>query len=210
MDRIALQGKTEVSVRSVNRIAALWIACVLMAISSVAAKEPSTPIDLRDVNGVEHRQSEWESKRAVVIFFTTVQCPLSNGYVPEMNRIQKDYASRGVAFYAVEADPTIADNEVRKHAKDFQIAFPMLLDKRQSLVRLSGATATPEVAVLSNKGTLLYLGRIDNRAEDIDKRRTIITEHDLRDALDAVLAGRAAPRAKGNIVGCAINLVPLK
>ena len=163
-------------------------------------------VDLRDVDGVEHRQAEWGSKRAVVIFFTTTECPLSNGYIPEMNRLQKEYAARNVAFYAVEVDTTIADRDVRKHAKDFEIAYPVLIDKRQTLVRLTGATATPEVAVLSNKGTVLYLGRIDNRVEDFDQHRNVVTEHNLRDALDAVLAGRAAPHATTKVVGCAIPM----
>jgi len=164
----------------------------------------SQTINLRDVDGVEHRQTEWESKRAVVIFFTTTECPLSNGYIPEMNRLQKEYAARNVAFYAVEVDTTIADRDVRNHAKDFAIAYPVLIDKQQTLVRLTGATATPEVAVLSNKGALLYIGRIDNRVEDFDQHRNVITEHDLRNALDAVLAGRTVPPASTKIVGCAI------
>lgn len=163
-------------------------------------------LDVRDIDGVEHRQAEWESKRAVVVFFTTTECPLSNGYIPEMNRLQKEYAPRNIAFYAVEVDTTIADRDIRKHAKDFGIAYPVLIDKRQTLVRLAGATATPEVAVLSSKGTVLYLGRIDNRVEDFDQRRNVVTEHNLRDALDAVLAGRPVPRASTKVVGCAIPM----
>ena len=163
-------------------------------------------VNLRDVDGVEHRQIEWDSKRAIVIFFTTTECPLSNAYIPEMNRLQKEYAARNVAFYAVEVDTTIADRDVRNHAKDFGIAYPVLIDKQQTLVRLTGATATPEVAVLSNKGAVLYIGRIDNRVEDFDQHRNVITEHDLRNALDAVLAGRTIPRASANVVGCAIPL----
>jgi thiol-disulfide isomerase/thioredoxin len=175
---------------------------VLLAGRSTAGQS----VNLRDVDGVEHRQSEWESRRAVVIFFTTTECPLSNGYIPEMNRLQKEYASRNVAFYAVEVDTSIADRDVRKHARDFQIAYPVLIDKRQTLVRHAGATATPEVAVLSNKGAVLYLGRIDNRVEDFDQRRNVVTEHDLRDALDAVLAGRPAPHTTTKVVGCAIPM----
>jgi thiol-disulfide isomerase/thioredoxin len=163
-------------------------------------------VNLRDVDGVEHRQTEWDSKRAIVIFFTTTECPLSNVYIPEMNRLQKEYAVRNVAFYAVEVDTTIADRDVRNHAKDFGIAYPVLIDKQQTLVRLTGATATPEVAVLSNKGAVLYIGRIDNRVEDFDQHRNVITEHDLRNALDAVLAGRTVPHASTKVVGCAIPL----
>lgn len=162
---------------------------------------------LRDVDGMEHRQSEWVNKRAIAIFYKTVDCPLSNSYVPEMNRLRQEYAARGVAFYAVEADTTLDLAEVRRHAKEFGFTFPVLIDKRQILAHLSGATATPEVAVLSSGGKVLYLGRIDNRVEDFDKHRNVITEHDLRDALDAVLAGRPVAHPTTKVVGCAINFV---
>jgi Redoxin len=143
----------------------------------------------------------------VVVFFTTTDCPISNSYVPEMNRIRGEYANRGVAFYAVQTDTTIPDAEVRKHAKEFGFTFPVLLDSKQTLVQLAGATATPEAAVLSGDGAVLYLGRIDNRVVDFDKRRPAATQSDLRNALDAVLAGKAVPVSRTDVIGCAINFV---
>jgi len=162
---------------------------------------------LRDVDGVEHRQTEWAGKRAVVLYFKTVDCPLSNGYVPEMNRLRQEYGAKGIGFYAVEADTTLATADVRRHAKDFGFTFPVLIDRRQVLAHLSGAGVTPEVAVLSSTGKVLYLGRIDNRVEDFDKRRNIVTQHELRDALDAVLGGRSVPNPRTRAIGCAINYV---
>ena len=162
---------------------------------------------LRDTAGAIHDQTEWTKSRAVVLFFTTIDCPLSNSYVPEMNRIRTDYANRGVAFYAVQADTTVPDAEVRKHASEFGFTFPVLLDPKQLLVRLAGATATPEAAVLSSDGQILYLGRIDNRVVDFDKRRPAATEPDLRNAIDAVLAGKPVARPRTDVVGCGINLV---
>ena len=162
---------------------------------------------LRDTAGAIHDQTEWTKSRAVVLFFTTIDCPLSNSYVPEMNRIRADYTKRGVAFYAVQTDTTIPDAEVRKHATEFGFTFPVLLDPKQLLVRLAGATATPEAAVLSSDGQILYLGRIDNRVVDFDKRRPAATEPDLRNAIDAVLAGKPVARPRTDVVGCGINLV---
>jgi hypothetical protein len=63
------------------------------------------------------------------------------------------------------------------------------------------------VAVLSATGEVLYLGRIDNRIEDFDKRRTVTTEFDLKDALDAILAGKTVARPRTTAVGCGINMV---
>lgn len=179
----------------------------LILMLAFAAPAAQLQFALRDVDGVEHRQSEWANKRGIVLFFKTTECPLSNGYVPEMNRLRQEYSARGVAFYAVEADTTLNVTDVRKHAKDFGFTFPVLIDKQQVLVRLTRATTTPEVAVLSSAGKVLYLGRIDNRVEDFDKRRTVVTEHDLRDALDAVLAGKPVPHPTTKTIGCAINYV---
>ena len=72
------------------------------------------------------------------------------------------FAARGVAFYGVQGDATIADSDVRRHVKDYAYKFPYLFDPTESLASYTGATATPEAAVLSPEGQLLYLGRIDN------------------------------------------------
>jgi peroxiredoxin len=162
---------------------------------------------LRDTSGVIHTPEEWNGKKAIVVFFTTTDCPLSNNDVPEMNRTRRDFQARGVAFYAVQADTTIADADVLQHAKDYQFSFPVLFDPHQILVKMTGATTIPSAAVLAPDGTLLYLGRIDNRVEDFNIRRQEPTKFDLREALDAVLAGKPVPHPRTNAFGCAINPV---
>lgn len=66
-------------------------------------------------------------------------------------------------------------------------------------------TTTPEAAVLTAGGELLYLGRIDNRLEDLGKQRVQVTEFNLRDTLEAILAGKPVPRARTRALGCAIT-----
>jgi len=161
-------------------------------------------VALSDTEGKVHTAAEWEGKRAVVLLFVTTDCPLSNGYVPEFNRLAAAYAGKGIVFYAVQGDATIAADEVRLHVKEFGYRFPYLLDPQESLATITGATTTPEAAVLSPGGELLYLGRIDNRLEDYGKRRIQVTEFDLRDALDAIVSGRAVPRPRTKPFGCAI------
>ncbi len=161
-------------------------------------------LSLADSEGKVHTVAEWAGKRAVVLLFVTTDCPLSNAYVPELNRMERAYARQGVVFYAVQGDATIATEEVRQHVKEFGYGFPYLLDPQESLATYTGATATPEAAMLSPSGELLYLGRIDNRVEDYGKRRVQVTEFDLRDALDAVLSGKAVPHPRTKAFGCAI------
>src|SRR5437763_812127 len=111
---------------------------------------------LRDTQGASHAQSEWAAQKAVVLFFVTIDCPIGNSYVPEMNRIRDAYASRGVAVYAVQADPGVREADVAKYARDYRYTFPLLLDPEQILVRHAGATVTPQAAVLAPGGKVLY------------------------------------------------------
>ncbi len=159
---------------------------------------------LTDTEGMHHSSAEWAGKRAVVLFFVTTDCPLSNGYVPEMNRIAHDYTARGIAFYAVQGDATIPAGDVRRHAKEFGYTFPYLFDPHETLAASTGANTTPEAAVLSPQGRLLYLGRIDNRQVDFGKQLPKPTAFDLRDTLDAVLAGKPVPHARTPALGCSI------
>jgi peroxiredoxin len=179
------------------------LAGALLCAAAFAVTRPQ--FALRDTRNIVHSPEEWSGKKAVVVFFTTTDCPLSNNDVPEMNRTQRDYQARGVAFYAVQADTTIADADVLQHTKDYQFSFPVLFDPHQILAKMTGATTIPEAAVLASDGNILYLGRIDNRVEDFNIRRAEPTKFDLREALDAVLAGKPVLHPRTKAFGCAIN-----
>jgi len=160
---------------------------------------------LADTAGRTHTPAEWSGKRAVVLFFLTTDCPLCNNYVPELNRLTQAFTARGVAFYGVQGDATVPAADVRRHAKEFGYTFPYLFDQEESLATYTGATATPEAAVLSPSGELLYLGRVDNRLEDFGKQRVEVTVFDLRDALEAILQGKPVPHPRTKALGCAIT-----
>jgi peroxiredoxin len=181
------------------RFAALVLACAPLVAGPLA-------FQLRDTKGAAHTPAEWSGAKAVVLLFTTTDCPIANSYVPEMNRIHEAYAPRGVQFFAVQTDFTIPEADVAKYASDFQYAYPLLLDPQQILVRHTGASITPQVAILAPDGKLLYLGRIDDRVADFGKQRSKPATLDLRDSLDALLAGKPVPHATTKSIGCAITL----
>jgi peroxiredoxin len=173
----------------------------------VSAYPAGPSFQLRDTGGVIHTPAEWRQQKAILLFFVTTDCPVGNSYVPELNRIREAYSGRGVLIYGVQADTTVPESDVAKYAKEYLYSFPLLLDPHQLLVQLTGATVTPQAAVLSPDGKVLYLGRIDNRVADFGKARPEATERDVRDALDAVLAGRPVARPLTKSIGCAINRV---
>jgi peroxiredoxin len=182
-----------------------WGICLWLALACATAANRVPQFSLPDTAGRVHTPAEWSGKRAVVLFFLTTDCPLCNNYVPELNRVAGAFSARGVAFYGVQGDATISDADVRRHVQDYAYTFPYLFDPNESLAAATGATATPEAAVLSPSGELLYLGRIDNRLEDFGKQRVQVTEYDLRDTLEAILARKPVPHARTKALGCAIT-----
>jgi peroxiredoxin len=194
-----------------RRGALVWIATSLaMAGFSAALDGFGAALDkapprfsLQDTAGLTHTDAEWKGA-GVVLFFLTTDCPISNGYVPEMNRIAREYASRGVRFYGVMTDTSVPLADVRKHVKDFGYTFPVLIDPTQILVKYTNADTNPESAVISLRSGLVYLGRIDNRVEGFGLARTQATQHELRDAIDQALAGKPVVKAFVQPVGCSI------
>ena len=176
----------------------------LLGCAALAAWAAPPAFRLRDAQGGVHISAEWSSQRAVVLFFVTTDCPVGNSYVPEMNRIHDAYAPRGVAVYAVQADPGVAEADVVKYAREYRYGFPLLLDPEQVLVRHTNATVTPQAAILLPDGKLVYLGRIDNRVVDFGKSRPRATESDVRSILDNVLSGKVVTYSTTKSIGCAI------
>jgi thiol-disulfide isomerase/thioredoxin len=161
-----------------------------------------------DVKGQIHHPLDARGGRAVVLFFLTTDCPIANYYTSEISAIVKDHASRPVRFYVVHVDSDLTPADARKHAKTYGLTCPILIDAKHRLVKATGATVTPEAAVLSADGKLAYRGRIDDCYTDLGKRRVAPDQRDLRDALAAVLAGRPVARPRTTALGCPIPDLP--
>jgi peroxiredoxin len=160
------------------------------------------PIRFIDLNGQAHTPLSQPDKKAIVLFFLLPDCPVSNAYAPEIKRICKDYEAKKVAAYLVHADPDVSAEQAKKHAKEYGYTCPVLRDPTHVLVKASGVKMAPEVAVLGPDRKVLYRGRIDDLYVDYGKRRPAPTQHDLRDALDAILQGKAVAAATTKVIGC--------
>jgi thiol-disulfide isomerase/thioredoxin len=160
---------------------------------------------VQDIAGIDRRPMDVGSAKAVVILFIATECPISNGYAPEINHICKEYESRGVVFYLVHSDPDVTAADAKKHAGDYGFTCPVLIDRKHELAKRVGATVTPEAVVVGADGELLYRGRIDDLYVALGSRRYEATTHDLRNALDAVLAGKPVMTPRTNAVGCSIS-----
>ena len=158
---------------------------------------------MKDVTGKERILLSPIDKRPTVVLFLGHDCPISNKYSPEINRIVSEYNKRA-AFYIVYSDPALSADPARRHASDFGYRCPFLLDAKHRLVSRAGATVTPEAAVFDRGGRLAYRGRIDDTYIDFGKRRDAPTQRDLRRAIDAVIQGKKPNPARTKAVGCFI------
>ena len=175
--------------------------------SAVGADEKPDEIELAGANGAKQRPLAAHGQKATVLLFLTHDCPISNAYAPEINRIVADYSARKVAFFLVFVEADLTPAGAKKHAEEFGFKATALLDPKHELVKLAQATVTPEAAVFSPEGKLLYRGRVDDLFADIGKRRQSPTTRELRDALNAALAGKAIAVPATKAVGCFIEPV---
>ena len=158
-----------------------------------------------DVLGDKYSLPGPDDCKAVVLLFIGNDCPISNGYSKEIVRLCKEYMPKKVAFCVVYAEADLSKDDARKHAKDYGYCCPAILDPMMTLAMKVGATIKPESAVLSPKGELLYLGRIDDIYADFGKRRSQPTRRELKDSLDDILAGKAIAVARAKAIGCPID-----
>ena len=145
-----------------------------------------------------------ENSTAIVFLFASVDCPVSNRYAPEVQRLHATFAPRNVAFWLVYPNPGDTPDAVRAHLKDFGYPVHALLDPRHELVKVTRVSITPEAAVFTRAGALAYHGRIDDKFVSLGVERPAATRHDLFDALTAVVAGKAPNEASAPAVGCFI------
>jgi hypothetical protein len=161
---------------------------------------------LRDLDGAVHGSLEHPSGgKWNVLFFLTSDCPIANQYAPEIRRICTSYGQKGAQCFLVYVDPSMKEDQIRQYIKDFQYdCCTPIHDKDHRLVRTAGATVSSEVAVFARGADLKYRGRIDNFYAALGTQRQHVTQHDLRDALDNLVAGRPVQDARTDAVGCFI------
>jgi len=140
----------------------------------------------------------------IVLVFASTDCPISNRYVPEIARLNKEFSSQGVRFWWIFPNPSDNTHVVLQHNKDFAIRENSLLDASQATTQRAHATVTPEAAVFTADMREVYYGRIDDRYLDIGKERPQAAHHDLELAISAALAGKPVPQPGGPSVGCSI------
>src|SRR2546422_11628118 len=86
-------------------------------------------------------------EKAVVLLFVRSDCPISNRYAPELQRLYERYSSQDLDFRLVYPEPGLTAAAMAQHRDEYGCTIPALLDTWHQYVRRSGARITPEAAV---------------------------------------------------------------
>ena len=191
-------------------LASIWCGPRLQQASGAGKRDSSPPTHLRLLNlaGQEVDPFKVSDAKWFLFVFISVDCPISNRYAPEIRRLHARFAPRGVQFWLVHPNADESVEAIRKHTEEYQYPFGVLRDSSHLLVKHAKIRVTPEVALFSREGPLVYRGRIDNRFVEFGKERSAPTEHDLEQALDAVIDGKPVSHPSTKAVGCYIPALP--
>src|SRR5262245_24691317 len=96
-----------------------------------------------DIGGQEQRPFDEPDVKAVALVFVLQDCPIANSYMPELKRLYEQFEPRGVRMIVVESDPKITLAEARRHAAEYQIALPVVVDADHRWVKFAMAKRTP-------------------------------------------------------------------
>jgi hypothetical protein len=157
-----------------------------------------------DLDGKPANPFDAASGKIVVLVFLRRDCPVSSRYAPVIRQISAQH-ERDASFWLVFPDKSETSQTIHNYLREYGYRLPALRDPGHALVKLAQVQITPEVALFNRRHELLYAGRIDNWYLDLGRSRPAPTTHELKDALQAALAGKppAANQVRG--VGCYIS-----
>jgi peroxiredoxin len=162
---------------------------------------------LPDTDGTMVSLDDARGAPALLVMFICNHCPYVKHLRPALARLAREYAPRGVAVVAINANdaeryPDDSPEAMRREKEAHEYTFPYLYDATQEVARAYEAACTPDFFLFDRDFRLVYRGQFDASRPGSD---VPVTGRDLRGALDAVLAGETVPADQTPSIGCSIK-----
>jgi len=164
--------------------------------------KPAAWEDLKGVDGTTHSLSDYKDSDVIVVAFTCNHCPVANAYEARFDELAKAYKDKKVSFVAISVSDAEADSmeNMKKRAEEKDYQFDYLQDLSQDSARAYGAMATPHLYVLDKDRKIAYMGAFDNSMNPAK-----VEKHYVKDAVDALLAGKEPEVQESLQFGCRIE-----
>ncbi len=176
----------------------------------LALGTPAPDFSLPDVaTGERVGPHALRSGRPLLVIFLSRHCPFVQHVAKELARLDADYRDRvaivGVASNDVQKYPDDAPERMAEMAREFGYTFPIVYDATQEVAIAYAAACTPDFYLFGADGRLAYRGQLDASRPS---NGVPVTGGDLRQALDAVLAGEPVNDDQRPSLGCNIKWKP--
>jgi peroxiredoxin len=173
---------------------------------ALGSKAPQTTTKMKNVDGKQLSIADIAGKSGTLVIFTCNHCPFAKDWETRIVELANGYTARGIGAVLINANnpdthPEDGYAEMQTRAKSRGMKIPYVVDETSAVAKAFGASVTPEAFVFDKAGKLVYHGAIDDNRKQPDK----VQARYLKDALDAVLAGKAPPVAETKSLGCGIK-----
>jgi peroxiredoxin len=173
---------------------------------ALGATAPLATTKMKSADGKAVSIADAKGAKGTLVVFTCNGCPYAKAWEERIVGLGNDYSKKGVGVLLVNAnDPGIAKgdtfDQIQARAKDRGMQFPYAVDEGSGVARAFGASVTPEAFLFDKAGKLVYHGTIDDNHQQPEQ----VSKRYLKDALDAVITGKAPPVTETKSMGCGIK-----
>jgi peroxiredoxin len=167
---------------------------------------PSKTDKLKNVDGTEITLGQKAGEKGTLVIFTCNHCPYVKAWEDRIAALGNEYGKKGIGVVAINSNnpaknPDDGFEGMQARAKEKKLEFAYAVDETSGVAKAFGATKTPEVFLFDGQGKLAYHGAVDDNSESADG----VKAHYLKDALEAVVAGKAVSTAETKALGCGIK-----
>ena len=162
------------------------------------------------VTGKTVSLSDFKQSDALLVMFICNHCPYVKHVQAGLEQMARDFVGRGVGVVAISSNdvrnyPEDSPEKMKEEAQHAGYVFPYLYDESQEVARAYRAACTPDFFLFDGAHRLAYRGQMDDarRGNDLP-----VTGRSLRDAVDAILAGRTVSPNQIPSLGCNIKWKP--
>lgn len=162
---------------------------------------------LVNIDGQEVSTSDFNGAPGLLVMFICNHCPFVKHIAEELARLGMEYQSKGISVIAISSNdvskhPADSPEKMVAEAEERGYVFPYLYDETQEVAKEYRAACTPDFFLFDANQKLYYRGQLDSSRPDSG---IPVTGEDLRNAMDALLAGKDSPDEQQPSIGCNIK-----
>jgi len=167
---------------------------------------PAPDFNLPGTDDKSYSLESFKDKKVLVVIFMCNHCPYVKAVLRRLINLQNEFAERSVQLVGINVNdannyPDDSPENMKALAEKKDLPFPYLFDATQESAKAYDAVCTPDIYVYGEERKLLYRGRVDDNWQHPDE----ITRHDLKDAIEAILADQAVNDDQVSSIGCSIK-----